>query len=102
MQEVGTGDSAVATAYKPGILIFERTTLKDYHAVKLDITDLSDSQSALATALNRFGRFGMVVNNKEDSGPFEELSDIQIGTEMEVNFFGLNNVTRTAVEAMRD
>ena len=100
--QVGTGDSAVATAHKPGIPIFERTTLKNYHAVKLDITDPSDSQSALVTALDRFGCVGMVVNNKGDSGPFEELSDSQIGTKLEINFFGLINATRTAVEAMRD
>ena len=102
MQEVGTGDSAVATARKPGIPIFERTTLENYHSVKLDITDPNDSQSAFATALDRFGHVDMVVNNKGDSGPFEELSDSQIRTQMEVNFFGLINVTRTAVEAIRD
>ena len=44
----------------------------------------------------------MVVNNKGDSGPFEELIDSQIRTQMEVNFFGLINVTRTAVKVMRD
>ena len=75
MQEVGTGDIAVATARKPGIPIFERTTLKNYHTVKLDITNLSDSQSAFVIALNKFGRVDIRVNNKGDSGPFEELSD---------------------------
>lgn len=43
MQEVlDTGDIAVATARKPGIPSFERTTLKNYYAVKLDILDSSD------------------------------------------------------------
>ena len=102
MQKVGTGDSAVATAHKPGIPIFERTTLKNYHAVKLDITDPSDSQSALVTALDRFGCVDMVVNNKGNSGLFEELSDSQIRTQTEVSFFGLIDVARTTVEAMRD
>ena len=99
MQEVGTSDSAVATAHKPEIPTFEHTTLKNYHAVKLDITDPSDSQSAFVIALDRFGRVDMVVNNKGDSGPFEELSDSQIRTQIGVNFFGLINITRTAVEA---
>ena len=40
--EVGTGDGAVATARKPGIPSFEHATLKNYHAVKLAITELSD------------------------------------------------------------
>ena len=51
---------------KPGIPIFERTTIKNYHAVKL--TDPSDSQSAFATALDRLGRVDMVVSNVGDSG----------------------------------
>ena len=43
MQEVlDTGDIAVATARKPGIPSFERTTLKNYYAVKLDILDSID------------------------------------------------------------
>lgn len=53
---------------KPGIPIFERTTIKNYHPVKLDITDPSDSQSAFATALDRLGRVDMVVSNVGDSG----------------------------------
>lgn len=35
------------------------------------------------------------------SGEFESLSEAQIRRQMEVNFFGLINVTRTAMEAMR-
>ena len=62
-QVLNTGDIAVATAREPGIPIFERTTLKNYHAVKLDITDPSDIQSAFATALDRFGRIDVAVNN---------------------------------------
>ncbi|KAL9063711.1 MAG: hypothetical protein Q9161_009321 [Pseudevernia consocians] len=101
VQEVGTGDSAVATARKLGIPSFEYTIIKNYHAVKLAITELSDIQSAFATVFDKFGRVDL-VNNAEYSRHFEELSDSQIGTEKEVNFFGLINVTRMAVEAMRD
>lgn len=36
------------------------------------------------------------------SGPFEELADDQIRKQMEVNLFGLINVTRKAMEAMRE
>lgn len=45
----------------------------------------------------------VVVNNAGFglSGPFEELSDSQIRKQMEVNFFGLINVTRKAMEVMR-
>lgn len=45
----------------------------------------------------------MVVNNAGYglSGPFEELSESQIRTQMEVNFFGLIDVTRAAMSTMR-
>jgi len=45
-----------------------------------------------------------VVNNAGYglSGPFEELSDTQIKTQMDVNFFGLIAVKRKAIEVMRD
>ena len=43
MQEVGTGDSVVVTVHKLRIPIFERATLKNYHAFKLDIIDPSNS-----------------------------------------------------------
>lgn len=36
------------------------------------------------------------------AGPFEELSEKQIRTQMEVNFFGLINVTRKAMDVMRE
>jgi NAD(P)-dependent dehydrogenase (short-subunit alcohol dehydrogenase family) len=36
------------------------------------------------------------------SGPFETLSDKQIRQQMEINFFGLIDVTRKAMETMRD
>ena len=69
MQEVlDTGNIAVTTARKPGIPCFERTTLQNYHSVKLDITDPSDSQSAFVIALDRLGRVDIVVSNVGDSG----------------------------------
>lgn len=36
------------------------------------------------------------------SGPFETLSEQQIRQQMEINFFGLMDVTRKAMETMRD
>ena len=69
VQEVlDTGDIAVTTSRKPGTPSFERTTLQNYHAIKLDITDPSNSESAFLTALDRLGRVDMVVSNVGDSG----------------------------------
>lgn len=72
------------TAHKPGIPSFEHTTPKNYSAVKLAITELSDIQSAFATVFDKFGRVDL-VNNAGYSRHFEELSDSQIGTQKEVN-----------------
>ncbi|KAK3169845.1 hypothetical protein OEA41_009229 [Lepraria neglecta] len=105
VQEViDQGDIAIATARNPSTLSFANTTPKNYHAVKLDVTDPGDIQLAFATAFDLFGRIDVVVNNAGYglSGPFEELSDTQIKTQMDVNFFGLIAVTRKAMEVMRD
>ena len=105
VQEVlDRGDFAVATARKPDSLSFKNTSANNYLAVKLDVTKSEDIHSAFAAALDKFGRVDVVVNNAGYglSGPFEELSDAQIKTQMDVNFFGLIAVTRKAMEVMRD
>lgn len=54
--------------------------------------------------MKKFGRIDVVVNNAGYglSGEFEALSDEQIRKQMEVNFFGLLNVTREALSVLRD
>ena len=51
-----------------------------------------------------FGRVDVVVNNAGYglSGEFESLSEPEIRKQMEVNFFGLIDVTRTAMDTMRN
>ncbi len=105
VQEVlDRGDIAVATARKPDFLSFKGTSSKNYLAVKLDVTKSDDIHSAFAAALETFRRVDVVVNNAGYglAGPFEELSDAQIKTQMDVNFFGLIAVTKKAMEIMRD
>ena len=105
VQEVlDAGDIAVATARKPETLSFKNTTSKNYLAVKLDVTKNEDINSAFKATLDKFGRVDVVVNNAGYGlgGPFEELADDQIKTQMDVNFYGLIAVTRKAMEVMRD
>lgn len=105
MQTVITnGGIAVATARKPESLSFEGTNQKNYLALKIDVTQDSDIQAAFKETISKFGRVDVVVNNAGYGlgGSFEELSDAQIKTQMDINFFGLLAVTRKAMEVMRE
>lgn len=104
VQEVlDRGDIAIATARKPSVLKFEKVTEGNYLALELDVTDPQSIKVAFAKAVERFGRIDVVVNNAGYglTGCFEEYTDEQIRMQMEVNFFGLVNVTREAMAVMR-
>jgi len=98
------GDKVVATARSSSKLKFDNTTKDNFLAVDLDVTDQKSIDQAFDKAISQFGRIDVVVNNAGYglSGEFESLSDRQIRTQMEVNFFGLINVTRKALETMRE
>jgi NAD(P)-dependent dehydrogenase (short-subunit alcohol dehydrogenase family) len=104
VQEVlNRGDIAIATARNPTVLEFENTTEQNYMALKLDVTSIESIKSAFAQVVKHFGRIDVVVNNAGYglAGCFEEYTDDQIRTQMEVNFFGVVNVTREAMATMR-
>jgi len=97
-------DHVVATARDSSKLKFDGTTESNYLAIDLDVTSQSSIDKAFDAALKKFGRVDVVVNNAGYglAGVFESLSEKQIRTQMEVNFFGLINVTRKALEIMRE
>lgn len=98
------GDIAVATARDSSKLKFDNTTSSNFLAVDLDVTKKQSIDAAFDKALSQFNRVDVVVNNAGYglSGAFETLSDKQLRTQMEVNFFGLIDVTRKALEVMRE
>lgn len=105
VQEVlDKGDIAVATARKPEQLEFKNTSDKNFLGLHLDVTDKKSIADAFSQAIKKFGRVDVVVNNAGYglAGCFEELKEDQIRQQMEINFFGLIDVTRTALEHMRD
>jgi NAD(P)-dependent dehydrogenase (short-subunit alcohol dehydrogenase family) len=69
----------------------------------LDITDPEAAMAAVKTAVDRFGRIDVLVNNAGNfyAGYFEEISAEQFRAQMETNFFGPLNVTRTLLPVMR-
>lgn len=97
-------DHVVATARNSSKLSFEGANDSNCLTVDLDVTDQSSIDKAFDAAIKKFGRVDVVVNNAGYGlcGEFESLSDKQIRTQMEVNFFGLIDVTRKAMQVMRD
>ena len=102
-EAIKNGDIVVATARDPSKLSFANTNKENYLAVALDVSDKSSIDAAFTSAFDKFGRVDVVVNNAGYglSGPFETLSEAQIRQQMEINFFGLIDVTRKALESMR-
>ncbi|CAN8095557.1 unnamed protein product [Discula destructiva] len=98
------GDIAVATARDSSKLKFDNTSPENFLAVDLDVTNQNSIDAAFDKALSQFKRVDVVVNNAGYglSGAFETLGDKQLRTQMEVNFFGLLDVTRKALEVMRE
>src|SRR5229473_8187160 len=71
--------------------------------VKLDVTEPGDAQAAVQTAVERFGRIDVLVNNAGNfyAGFFEELTPEDFRAQVETNLFGPLNVTRAVLPVMR-
>ncbi|KIX97071.1 uncharacterized protein Z520_07185 [Fonsecaea multimorphosa CBS 102226] len=97
-------DNVVATSRDVTQLNFANAESNNLLAIPLDVTNPASVENAFSKALSSFGRIDVVVNNAGFGlcGPLEELDDEQIRQQMEVNFFGCLNVTRTAVRIMRE
>lgn len=98
------GDHVVATARNSSKLSFKGATSENSLLVDLDVTKQDSIDKAFAEAVKKFKTIDVVVNNAGYglAGEFESVSEQQLRTQMEVNFFGLINVTRKAMEHMRE
>jgi len=72
-------------------------------SLSLEVGDAAQAQAAVAAAVERFGAIDVLVNNAGYGhiGFFEESSPADIEAQFATNVFGLFNVTRAALPAMR-
>ncbi|KAF1994304.1 NAD(P)-binding protein [Amniculicola lignicola CBS 123094] len=98
------GHYVIATARNASKLSVEGANADNSLYVNLDITSQESVDKAFDKAINKFKRIDVVVNNAGYAlcSEFESMSERQIRMEMEVNFFGVLNVTRKAIEVMRE
>ena len=71
--------------------------------VKLDVTNPTDAEAAVTAAVEKFGRIDVLVNNAANfvAGFFEELTQEQIGQQLQTSLIGPMIVTRAVLPTMR-
>ncbi|MGW5723663.1 oxidoreductase [Amycolatopsis sp. NPDC003865] len=96
---LAAGDQVVAATRNPDGAVRDGSRLD----VRLDVTDPAQAEKAVTAAIDRFGRIDVLVNNAGYGlfGAVEEASDADVRALFDTNVFGLLNVTRAALPAMR-
>jgi NAD(P)-dependent dehydrogenase (short-subunit alcohol dehydrogenase family) len=100
---LAAGHAVVATGRNPEKVTSAIGEHDDLLAVRLDVTDPAEGESAVAASVDRFGRIDVLVNNAGNfnAGFFEELSPEEFRAQIDTTFFGPVNVTRAVLPVMR-
>jgi NAD(P)-dependent dehydrogenase (short-subunit alcohol dehydrogenase family) len=100
---LAAGHSVVATGRDAARVEKAIGSHENLLAVALDVTDPAAAETAATSAVERFGRIDVLVNNAGNfyAGYFENISPDQFRAQMETNFFGPLNVTRAILPVMR-
>jgi NAD(P)-dependent dehydrogenase (short-subunit alcohol dehydrogenase family) len=98
------GDRVVATDHDVEALdVFAERDPGDALVRHLDVTDSAAARRVVDEAVAHFGRVDVVVNNAGFGyvGAVEELTEDELREQLEVNLFGVINVTRAALPHLR-
>ncbi|WP_309244245.1 SDR family NAD(P)-dependent oxidoreductase [Micromonospora parastrephiae] len=98
------GDRLVATARNPTQLADLADRYGDQvRTVALDVTDPAAARTATSDAVDVFGSLDILVNNAgyADVAAIEDMSEDAFRAQIEANFFGVVNLSRAALPAMR-
>jgi NAD(P)-dependent dehydrogenase (short-subunit alcohol dehydrogenase family) len=100
---LAAGHSVVATGRDEARVEAAIGAHENLLAVALDVTEPAAADLAVQSAVDRFGRIDVLVNNAGNfyAGFFETVSPEQVRAQMETNFFGPLNVTRAVLPVLR-
>lgn len=101
---LAAGHNVVATARDPGRLADLQERYPDtLLTFALDVTDAAAAQAAARFTTDSFGRVDVLVNNAGfgHAVAFEQGSDADFRAQIDTNFYGVVNLTRAVLPAMR-
>ncbi|MGO8977460.1 MAG: SDR family oxidoreductase [Steroidobacteraceae bacterium] len=100
---LAAGHDVVATGRDPKKVTAAIGNHDNLLAVRLDVTLPDEAQTAIETAVRKFGHIDVLVNNAGNfyAGFFEELSPEEVRNQIETLLFGPMNVTRAVLPVMR-
>lgn len=102
---LSAGHSMVATARRHELLAdLPEKYGSHVRTVALDVTDRAGADMAIDLAIEAFGHLDVLVNNEGygDIGWIEEMSNAAFRAQLEVNLFGVINMTRAVLPVMRE